>query len=92
MLNEIILLSKNLDKKEINYIKLTIFFIIISTFFQFFSIATLVFVISVFFENNFYQNIVLINIKNFLNFKSDYTFKVFIISFSLISLNLTFFF
>jgi len=92
MLNEIILLSKNLDKKEINYIKLTIFFIIISTFFQFFSIATLVFVISVFFENNFYQNIVLINIKNFLNFKSDYTFKVFIISFSLISLTLTFFF
>ena len=91
MLNEIILLSKNLDKKEINYIKLTIFFIIISTFFQFFSIATLVFVISVFFENNFYQNIVLINIKNFLNFKSDYTFKVFIISFSLISLTLTFF-
>lgn len=92
MLNEIILLSKNLDKKEINFIKLTIFFIIISTFFQFFSIASLVFVISVFFENNFYQNTILINIKNFLNFKSDYNFKVFIIFFSLISLTLTFFF
>ncbi len=92
MLNEIILLSKNLDKKEINFIKLTIFFIIISTFFQFFSIASLVFVISVFFENNFYQNTILTNIKNFLNFKSDYNFKVFIIFFSLISLTLTFFF
>jgi ABC-type bacteriocin/lantibiotic exporter with double-glycine peptidase domain len=92
MLNEIILLIRNLDQKEINYIKLTIFFIILSTFFQFFSIATLVLVISVFFEKNFYQNNILLDIKDFLNFDSNYNFKLFIVSSSLILLTLTFFF
>ena len=92
MFNEIILLIRNLDQKEINYIKLTIFFIILSTFFQFFSIATLVLVISVFFENNFYQNNILLDIKDFLNFDSNYNFKLFIVSSSLILLTLTFFF
>jgi len=92
MLNEIILLIRNLDQKEINYIKLTISFIVLSTFFQFFSIATLVLVISIFFEKNFYQNNILLDIKGFSNFDSDYNFKLFIVFSSLIIIKLTFFF
>ena len=92
MLKEILLLLGNLDRKEINNIKITIFFIIISTIFQFFSIATLVLVVSVFFEKNLYQNNILLSIKHFLSFESNYNFKLFIISFSLLSLTLTFFF
>lgn len=92
MIKEILLLVGNLDRKEINNIKVTIFFIIISTIFQFFSIATLVLVVSVFFEKNLYQNNILLSIKDFFNFESNYNFKLFIISFSLLSLTLTFFF
>jgi ABC-type bacteriocin/lantibiotic exporter with double-glycine peptidase domain len=92
MLNELSNLLKNLNQKDILYIKFTIFFLIISTFFQFFSIASIVLVISVFFENAIGNNIILINIKNYLNFNSNYNFKLFIIISSLSGLTLSFFF